>query len=655
MDIKRTGIVDIPITTSEEDRLKMRSFEQALSNFIRFTSTPMTIAIQGEWGSGKTSLMNRLSEQLCMQNNSTFYSIWLNTWHYSLIDDPENTLADIINTLISEIVKVSKKEHPEKMKRLIKDVTDVSKNVFRGLSHVALKTALPVLSDEAISEFDAAVFSEKQEKRYNLNDLRTKLNDLISATIEKNLEKGIERETFLFFIDDLDRIEPSIAVKILEMLKNIFDIEHCVFILAIDYDVVVSGLKSKFGSLTESNEREFRSFFDKIIQLPFRMPTQSFIIDDFLKETLLSIDVISMEESKQEPFIKILVEFARNSLGSNPRSLKRLANSLSFITLLMKVKQNDTRQKHEITSIEKQISFAIVCLQIAFPSVYNLLADHPDFQNWDEHFAQKHRADKSSLKEPSAIQQHSMLNNQWQQIIFATCAKSSYLSKHTYNIIRILELIKQIANEQNLSVGDLISDVFEFSSITNVKSELKPKFEINHIRVFYMLNSKLLPVLEKKLKHPIQSVNKTGRMIARLTYSFSDEDTSNRIIIQLPIKHNNLAIKIGFESELFSSDKLYEDGMKNIEARGKTEYFRQLRASLLDLAEKYRSFHQLTESQSGGLIIKKNKLYMESYFQSYIESVDYLYTNQFMEQVSDFIIDLAKLSFQFSKGDWKAK
>jgi len=75
MSNKQTGIVDIPITTSEEDRLNMRSFEQALSNFIRYTNTPMTIAIQGEWGSGKTSLMNRLSEQLCSPHESAFYSI----------------------------------------------------------------------------------------------------------------------------------------------------------------------------------------------------------------------------------------------------------------------------------------------------------------------------------------------------------------------------------------------------------------------------------------------------------------------------------------------------------------------------------------------------------------------------------------------------
>ena len=50
---------------------------------------------------------------------------------------------------------------------------------------------------------------------------------------------------FTFYIDDLDRIDPPVAVEILELLKNIFDLNKCVFILAIDYDVVIKGLKSR--------------------------------------------------------------------------------------------------------------------------------------------------------------------------------------------------------------------------------------------------------------------------------------------------------------------------------------------------------------------------------------------------------------------------
>ncbi|MDB4698379.1 KAP family NTPase, partial [Akkermansiaceae bacterium] len=60
----------------------------------------------------------------------------------------------------------------------------------------------------------------------------------------------------------------------------------CVFVLAIDYDVVVKGLEGKFGKKTEENDREFRSFFDKIIQVPFSMPTGAYTIEDLMKDRL---------------------------------------------------------------------------------------------------------------------------------------------------------------------------------------------------------------------------------------------------------------------------------------------------------------------------------------------------------------------------------
>jgi uridine kinase len=39
----------------------------------------MTIAIQGDWGSGKTSMMNMIQEQL----DDRVVSTWFNTWQYS--------------------------------------------------------------------------------------------------------------------------------------------------------------------------------------------------------------------------------------------------------------------------------------------------------------------------------------------------------------------------------------------------------------------------------------------------------------------------------------------------------------------------------------------------------------------------------------------
>ena len=53
-----SSITDKPITTLNQDLLKVEKYSQALSNFITRSATPITIGLQGEWGTGKTSLMS---------------------------------------------------------------------------------------------------------------------------------------------------------------------------------------------------------------------------------------------------------------------------------------------------------------------------------------------------------------------------------------------------------------------------------------------------------------------------------------------------------------------------------------------------------------------------------------------------------------------
>ena len=59
-----SSIVDIPKKADSQDLFGINKFEKGLNHFIRNADTPITIAIQGEWGSGKTSLMNSLQEAI---------------------------------------------------------------------------------------------------------------------------------------------------------------------------------------------------------------------------------------------------------------------------------------------------------------------------------------------------------------------------------------------------------------------------------------------------------------------------------------------------------------------------------------------------------------------------------------------------------------
>tara|TARA_A100000164_G_scaffold302177_1_gene277574 strand:+ start:354 stop:542 length:189 start_codon:yes stop_codon:yes gene_type:complete len=50
-----TGIVDEALKQDGDDSLNIGNYINALLSFVENTATPMTVGIQGEWGSGKKS------------------------------------------------------------------------------------------------------------------------------------------------------------------------------------------------------------------------------------------------------------------------------------------------------------------------------------------------------------------------------------------------------------------------------------------------------------------------------------------------------------------------------------------------------------------------------------------------------------------------
>ena len=93
---------------------------------------------------------------------------------------------------------------------------------------------------------------------------------MISGLIQELINDEKNPVKKVVFVDDLDRILPSDAVEVLESLKNIFDIPNCVFILAIDYDVVVKGLESKFGPKPKKTNVNSDHFSIKLFKFPLR-------------------------------------------------------------------------------------------------------------------------------------------------------------------------------------------------------------------------------------------------------------------------------------------------------------------------------------------------------------------------------------------------
>ncbi|MCC7212221.1 MAG: hypothetical protein E3K40_05295 [Candidatus Brocadia sp.] len=88
-------ISDKPLEASDPDAMDFRRIALGLSRFLRNENTqpPLTIAITGAWGTGKSSLMNLLKTDLSRYG---FRPVWFNAWHHQ---NEEHLLAALLENI----------------------------------------------------------------------------------------------------------------------------------------------------------------------------------------------------------------------------------------------------------------------------------------------------------------------------------------------------------------------------------------------------------------------------------------------------------------------------------------------------------------------------------------------------------------------------
>lgn len=460
-----TSLNDLPLNPNSENspeyHLGIDPYVKGLVEFLKGTITPMTIALQGEWGSGKTSLMYKLQEELCGGNNPTYEAVWINTWEYSLLSSSSQALLKIVAKMVTATetsnFNISKARH-------------IILNMTRGVA----KTALGQVSNDT-SAIDAItdIFTSGGES--TIRQLQDELKKNIENRFAKSNKRGI-----IFFIDDLDRLNPAIAVELLELLQNIFTLNRCVFVLAIDYDVVVKGLKAKFGELTDSNEREFRSFFDKIIQVPFAMPVSNYNPCSYVLDLLKSVGYITQQDCDDEPFKKELLSAIQKTVGNNPRSIKRLTNILSLISCISRktAKTNDNTEFSLEKRFGKIINFIALAIQVQYPKIFRMLILENDFTSWDAHTLKKMNVEGLKDEKIQELSAYEESDETWEQTLYAVCETDPYLKCRFLDISNLLnELRNKIENKLNennsnsddqISLEDIMRNSIQITSITNI-------------------------------------------------------------------------------------------------------------------------------------------------------------------------------------------
>ena len=338
-----------------KDLFDVQSYVDGLVKFIKNCVTPMTVSIQGDWGSGKTSMMNMIRQEL----GESVFSIWFNTWQYSQFNLGDDLALSFLGALMKDL-------------KVKDDVKEEARNKALSCLYKTVKSAGRIAIDklttgEVLNQLDllAEKFANGED------DVAKAVNDLkedFKKKVKRKIDSDPNKDRVVIFVDDLDRLNPGKAVELLEILKLFLDCENCVFVLAIDYSVVTQGVKEKYGDLI--GEDKGKNFFDKIIQVPFKMPVAHYKLDKFIVNMFETVGIDLSEDGAANEYISLI----QTSVGCNPRTMKRLFNAYLLLTYISENNQiKELLNDSEKGNWYKKMLFAILCCQHAYEELYNYL------------------------------------------------------------------------------------------------------------------------------------------------------------------------------------------------------------------------------------------------------------------------------------------
>ena len=316
--------IDAP---SIKDSLGIDKYVEGVAEYISTSQTPLSISIQGDWGSGKTSLLLGIEKYLTEKDIRV---IWFNAWEASQFNMDNQLSLSFFKRLV----------------RKLEGKEDIRNNKILNM--------LKYIGFAAAGYFTKVRFDERTLDRF-LNSDDDKDFEELKEELKKMIDKHIDNGKLVVYIDDLDRIEPVKAVELMEVIKNFLDIEKCIFIYAIDFNIVKAGVEKKYPGIEGEKGKKF---FDKIIQLSLRMPVDLYNIDNYVRE-------LFGETHKEK--IETYIELLRRSAGNNPRAIKRIYNLFELYSYL--------KGNALIGETNDVILFSILCIQSEFDDLYSDLLD----------------------------------------------------------------------------------------------------------------------------------------------------------------------------------------------------------------------------------------------------------------------------------------
>ncbi len=380
---------------------------------------PTTVGIFGDWGSGKSSLLKMIQEDL--EQDPNVMCLTFDGWLFEGYEDAKTALMGTILDAIHDRVKEDAtlwEKVGERLKGLRQRVNWLRLAAMTGRVAIPALTGLPdptggvdpsgLAADVAsgaktLTPADAqsvlnAVPGGEENLRRNIRDFRRDFGLLLQEA---------EIKTLVVFIDDLDRCMPDTIIETLEAIKLFLFAPSTAFILGADERLVEYAVRLRFPELPNTEIEVGRNYLEKLVQFPIRIPPLNSVEVHSYANLLFAqlqlgpdsedykkvCDSVARSRADSVSELSFDIQSARNLLGDaaitaelerdfdlvaqvtpvltpglsgNPRRVKRFLN-----TLLLRMALGEDRG----LSLQRQILAKLMLLEYIKPEFFKKLAE----------------------------------------------------------------------------------------------------------------------------------------------------------------------------------------------------------------------------------------------------------------------------------------
>ncbi len=247
---------------TEEDKIGRREFVDKIASCVDHLADDQNIciAIDGEWGSGKSFVMEKLGERLNIDDS--YLVVRYDAWECSYYEEPLIAVfSSILDSANEKLLSLHNRGKGAKavVKEIGKDLLEVfskQKNIFG-----ALATILKKIKQYAAVYKKGIILDTKNEDAAYFRSYQTYLREVKSCLngFTAFVGEAGKKNKLIVLVDELDRCLPDMQLKILERLHHLFDVKNCVVVCAVNEASVAKNVETTYGV---DGYEYMRKFFD---------------------------------------------------------------------------------------------------------------------------------------------------------------------------------------------------------------------------------------------------------------------------------------------------------------------------------------------------------------------------------------------------------